>query len=1050
MGAIYPDIRESGISLIGNVPWGTRLCQFYGTAQDLLDILVPYLRAGLENNEFCLWIVSDPLSAESARKAMGESVPDFALYGRKNQIEIAPSGLWEGCGGDGEKALVSRLDQAILAGFDGLRFALNVQAGMSEGDIFGENADVFVRYNMITLFAYPREQFGAVSLMDVVKKHRFALVRNANIWEVMESSEVWAAKDALRRSEERFRSLFANMSEGFAYHRIVLDEEGRPSDYIFLETNDSFERLTGLKKGEIIGKRVTDVVPGVKEDSVDWIGRYGEVAMTEKPAQFESYSQALNRWYAVSAFSPHKGYFAVTFADISERRQAEAELRRQREWFHVTLASIGDAVIATDMKGNITFMNGVAEELTGWTLGETGMKPVSEVFRIVNEHTGLELESPVHKVLREGTIAELANHTVLIRKDGTEVPIDDSGAPIRDLDGRTLGVVLVFRNIAERRKREEESFRLNGTLMALSEVGQAMVRSASETEYLNRVCRIVIDDCGYSMAWIGFAEDDANKTVRPTACAGFEEGYLETLDVTWADTERGRGPTGTAIRIGKPQVCTNMLIDPLFAPWREEALRRGYASSAVFPMMVSGRTLGALTVYSKEIGSFSVDEMNLLAKLADDVTYGLIAIRLREDKARAEEALRKTYDELELRVRERTSELQKAYESLKTEADERRRLEDRLRQAQKMEAIGTLAGGIAHDFNNILGGVIGFTEMMLEDVPPHEPAHRQLKLVLKAGQRGRDLVKQILSFSRQTEQKAKAVAVKGVIEEALNLLRPALPSTIEIRKTIVSVHDTVVADPVQLHQVLMNLCTNAAHAMRGKGGLLEIGLTDASMSEEEAFSYPGMKPGPYLRISVSDTGCGMPPHVMEKIFDPFFTTKGPGEGTGLGLSVVHGIVKNHGGSVTVSSEPDKGTTFHVYLPKTETSAFVEVRVSGSLQGGQERILFIDDEEMLIEMNRQRLEKLGYHVVSSTSGPEALALFRKDPHDFDLVITDYTMPRMTGLDLAKAMIEIRPEIPIILCSGVNEQIGTQYGIKAFIAKTAGKEELAELIRKVLDS
>jgi CheY-like chemotaxis protein/two-component sensor histidine kinase len=323
-----------------------------------------------------------------------------------------------------------------------------------------------------------------------------------------------------------------------------------------------------------------------------------------------------------------------------------------------------------------------------------------------------------------------------------------------------------------------------------------------------------------------------------------------------------------------------------------------------------------------------------------------------------------------------------------------------------------------------------------------------LKLVLKAGQRGRDLVKQILSFSRHTEQKAKEVAVSGAIDEALNLLRPALPSTIDIRTKVASAHDTVVADPVQLHQVLMNLCTNAAHAMRNGGGLLEIGLTDICISEKKALGYPDMKPGPYLQLSVSDTGCGMPAHVMEKIFDPFFTTKNPGEGTGLGLSVVHGIVKSHGGSITVSSEPDKGTVFHVYLPKAEPSAFAEASVPGSLQGGREWILFVDDEEMLVEMNHQRLVKLGYQVVSSTSSPEALALFKKEPHKFDLVITDYTMPRMTGLDLAKALVEIRPDIPVILCSGVNEQIAAQHGVKAFIAKTAGKEELAELIRKVL--
>jgi two-component system, cell cycle sensor histidine kinase and response regulator CckA len=235
--------------------------------------------------------------------------------------------------------------------------------------------------------------------------------------------------------------------------------------------------------------------------------------------------------------------------------------------------------------------------------------------------------------------------------------------------------------------------------------------------------------------------------------------------------------------------------------------------------------------------------------------------------------------------------------------------------------------------------------------------------------------------------------------------------------------------------------------------VLEVGLADADVSEAEALSHADIKPGRYIRLSVSDTGSGIPPRDMEKIFDPFFTTKGPGEGTGLGLSVTHGIVKDHGGYIRVYSEPEKGTVFHVYLPKTEALTPEETSLSRIAEGGQERILLVDDEEMLVAMNCERLERLGYTVVSSTNGREALDIFKADPQRFDLVITDYTMPQMTGVELAKALVEIRPDIPIILCSGLNERITTEQtaapGIRAFLAKPSGRQELAELIRKVLE-
>jgi len=324
------DIRKSGIPLIGDLPWGSHFCQFYQTTRDQLDILVPYFRAGLENKEACLWITSGALSPNNAKRALEKGVPHFEKYLKKRQIKIIPHEQWHTAEETSGKAIVSMLDEAISGGFDGLRLACDACPD-KEGRTFScYGTEAIGRYNVLAVFEYPRDRFDAVGLMEVVKKHRFALVRNTDKWEVIESSEARTVKDALKRSEEKLQSLFNNMSEGFAYHRIVLDAQGKPCDYIFLEVNDSFERLTGLKGKNILGKKATKALPGIEKDPTDWIGKYGVVALTQKPVQFESYSEQLKRWYSVSAFSPHKGFFAVTFNDITCRKTTEEELLKHR------------------------------------------------------------------------------------------------------------------------------------------------------------------------------------------------------------------------------------------------------------------------------------------------------------------------------------------------------------------------------------------------------------------------------------------------------------------------------------------------------------------------------------------------------------------------------------------------------------------------------------------------------------------------------------------------------------------------------------------------
>ena len=391
--------------------------------------------------------------------------------------------------------------------------------------------------------------------------------------------------------------------------------------------------------------------------------------------------------------------------------------------------------------------------------------------------------------------------------------------------------------------------------------------------------------------------------------------------------------------------------------------------------------------------------------------------------------------------------------SVQRDVTQELKLEEKLRQSQKMESIGTLAGGIAHDFNNILTSIIGFAELALDEAEKGSFQFQNLNEVLIAGNRAKDLVRQILTFSRQSEQELKPLQISLIVKEAFRLLRASIPSTVDMKQNIRS-NSLVMGDPTQIHQVVMNLCTNAAHAMEEKGGTLKLSLVDVNIEGCEPDLPGNLPPGEYLRLSVTDTGHGMSADVVDRIFDPFFTTKEQGKGTGMGLSVVHGIVKACKGEIAVSSVLRKGTRFDIYFPVAERGIFVPSETIDNLPTGTERILMVDDEEQIVRMGERFLSKLGYAVTSITDSTEALRLFLSEPDRFDLVITDMTMPRLTGTRLSEKMLEVKPELPIILCTGfsasVDEKTVDAIGIKGFLSKPMIKKEMAVTIRKVLEN
>ncbi|MBF0550909.1 MAG: PAS domain S-box protein [Deltaproteobacteria bacterium] len=762
------------------------------------------------------------------------------------------------------------------------------------------------------------------------------------------------AEEALFKSEKRYRLLFDHAPIGIVH----FDHKG-----IHLASNQKFSDITGTPRERLIGfnalEKIRDqqLLQAVKAALDGRLGYYegNYLSVTSgKVTPIRAVFQQIP--YGDGAFYGAMGIIE----DVSVQKRTEQALAAEKERLAVTLSSIGDGVIGTDLAGNVTLLNRVAENLTGWPEEEAIGRPLARVFPIINQITRQVCEDPVSKVLKSGRIITLANHTVLISRTGAEMIIADSAAPILDENGVLLGVVLVFRDTTEQKRAE----------FALQ----------NKTEELDRFFSLVLD----------------------LLCIADTQGFFRRVNPAWEKT----------LGYGREELEGSKFLDFVHPEDLESTLR------AVDRLSAQEEVYDFVNRYRCKDGSYrwiewrsSPDAAGLIYAAAHDIT----------DRRRAEE--------------------------------DRKKLEAQLRQAQKMEAIGTLAGGIAHDFNNILGSIFGYTQLAMDDAGSGEVNPEFLEEILNAGKRARDLVKQILTISRQTEQEKKPVEVASILKESIKLIRASLPANIIIEQEISVKESIILGDPTQIHQVVINLCTNAAHAMPEDGGVLGIKLSELFLDTDSAARYINLKPGRYLKLTVSDTGQGMDSSILERIFDPFFTTKELGKGTGMGLAIVHGIVKNHGGAVSVNSVPGQGSAFNILLPMLQGQPESTDNYAETIPRGTETILLIDDEPGLLDTGKRILERLGYRVTTKTSGVDALDAFMAQSASFDLIITDMAMPNMTGDKLAREILRLRPNMPIILCTGfseaVNEERARDIGVRGFLMKPFDVRILAKLIRKVLE-
>ena len=812
------------------------------------------------------------------------------------------------------------------------------------------------------------------------------------------------AEEALRESQELYRLNFENIADVI----YSIDPE-----FKVIDVSPSVEKILGYKREDLIVKQFQDLNildPEYLEQAVSdafhvLSGETVDFALYQFTAKYGT-----NKWGEVSVSPLFRSGEVVSIIsvarDVTERKQAEEKIKSNEARFRELFKNMSSGVAiyeATDNGNDLIFkdFNPAAERIENIKKEDLIGKSVLEVFPGVKEFGLFD----VFKRVWETGKSEY--HPISLYKDERIIGWRENYV----CKLRSGEIVAVYDDITEH-KRMMETLRQSERELRIRNQITDIFLSVPYDEMYAQVLEVVLEAMESKFGTFGYIDDQGSLVCPSMTRDIWDQCEIPDKGIIFPREQWG-GIWGRAV-VDKKTLYSNKSFN----------VPEGHipiTNALDVPIIHQGEVIGNFLVGNKETDYDGKDKQFL----ENIVNYIAPVLHARLQKDRQEE--------------------------------DKKKLENQLAQAQKMEAIGTLAGGIAHDFNNILGAIIGYTEIASLQVPEDEKAKESLKEVLKAGHRARDLVKQILAFSRKGEQERIPMQISPIVKEALKLLRSSLPTTIEIRQNIESDTGIVEADPTQIHQILMNLCTNAAHAMREEGGVLEVEIRNVEVGRWDSESgYLDMTPGPYLLLAVGDTGEGMTPEVRARIFDPYFTTKEKGVGTGLGLAVVHGIVKAYGGTIRAYSEPGKGTTFHVYLPRIKEAEEPAEDVSspGVIPAGQERILYVDDEPALVGIAKQILERLGYQVTTRTSSLEALELFKAKPDRFDLVITDMTMPNMTGDKLSRELMQIRPDIPVIICTGYSERISEEkvkvMGIRAFAMKPLIMADLAKTVRNVLDN
>lgn len=879
--------------------------------------------------------------------------------------------------------------------------------------------------------------------------------------------------NSLRESEARYRSLFDNMLDGFAYCKMLF-EDGKPQDFVYIDVNEAHERLTGLKN--VIGKKVTDVVPGIRESNPEMFEIAGRVASKGVPAKFETFVQPLGIWLSSSVYSTERGHFVAVFDNITDRKRAEESLRQLLNFRESLIDSIPNPIFYKDVNGKYLGCNqafasliGLSkQEVVGKTVYEVASKELAEIWRERDEQL---FDSPGVQVFESS----------MALPDGTEHSFVAHKAPFFGTDGALAGLIGVVLDITDRKRAEDalrESEQRYRTTFDNAAVGIDLVDRHGRFLEVNDT---LANFLGYTQQELRkltiFDVTPSEEVARSRAnydalIRGEIERYrLEKRYIRkdgsdiWADVS----VSAIRDRDGEHVASIGVIVDISKRKQYEEArMRLATAVEQAAEAIAVTDTEGILTYvnpafvrttgYSSQeaIGSnprilkSDRHDSNFYKNMWETIGNGRVwsghFINKKKDGTLFEE-------EATISPIKDDSGKIVSYVAVKRDVTREVSLQKQLLQAQKMEAVGTLAGGIAHDFNNLLQVIQGYSELLLSEKLEDNPDYADLQKVYHAARSGADLVRNLLTFSRKVEANPVPMSLNNQIRHAEKLLRRTIPRMMEIRLELAEDLYRISADPAQIEQIIMNLAVNARDAM-GEKGSLTIRTENVVLDEEYSQLMLEAGPGAYVLLSVSDTGHGIDKETVQHIFEPFYTTKELGRGTGLGLAMVYGIVKQHGGHVNCYSEVGRGTTFKIYFPGIPREAEPTAESSGEFPAfGTETILLVDDEEDVRQLGARILTRSGYKVITAANGMEALDSYSREKDHIDLVILDLMMPTMGGKDCLKELLKIDPQTRVLVASGLSSDSLTkkcvELGAKGFVGKPFRFKELLKRVRKSLD-
>ena len=884
-------------------------------------------------------------------------------------------------------------------------------------------------------------------------------------------------------------------TERFQQERVMLRTliDNLP-DGIFLKDKESRFIFANKIIAELMGAPDPAVLPG-KTDHDFYPKEVADALLVDERIVMEERQKSVNREESkslvggvrrilttkvpiVDARGEVTGLLGIT-RDITERHEAEEKLRRTEQRYRDLLEQAVDGIFLLDENGNFLMANAAICEMLGYPRDELLRLNILDTYP--KEFRGVA-KARIDEIKSSG---KMRFERPMKRKNGSVFLIEMSAKSLAD--GTMQGIA---HDITERVERERTIARLSLVHRAMTKTNQLIVHEKNRQRLLEGICRIAVEDGGALMAWVGFV-DSRSKTVVPAAWFGREEGYLSEAVISVEDVPLGRGPTGVAIRENLHVFTVDIESQPTMAPWRGRALRRGYHSSAAFPLTEKGKAVGAITAYSGEVGFFNPSAVALLDELAMDISYALESLKGEEVRKQAEErnlSLARFVDENPHPVMRVTSDGSLVYANNASEplisswarGGDRKVPEEYLHAITDVWETGekkeieinegsrsyivtfvpfSAAGyinlygrdvteekALAQRLNQaqkmeaigqLTGGVAHDFNNVLQVITGYcevltqrlsEENQKYVAEITKAAQRAATLITQLLAFSRKQALRPQVVDTKDLIRSTQKMLDRVIGEDIELRAFIDPDTGNFLADPVQMVQVLLNLAVNARDAMP-LGGKLTLETSNRTFGEEYVRDHPGAKPGQYIRIAVSDTGVGMDQETLSHIYEPFFTTKEKGKGTGLGLSTVYGIVKQSEGYINCYSEPGTGTTFTIYLPLTiEEAGRQLVAASGTTAPrGTETILLVDDEKAVRSVARIALEEAGYVVIEASGGEEALATVSERCIELDLLVTDVVMPRMSGKDLSLKLKEICPEVRVLYASGYTANVIFHHGI-----------------------